>query len=483
MTTRENRKHDTGEPMTSLLRDTSVLLTRRGQLAGALTLLVCTAVIVLDVLGNLSSSITLALVIFTLSALLLAWLPPTVAATLFLLGAVTAELAPARVVFSGFHSAALWLVMGSMLISTALVRSGIDNRIAALFDALPSNNYAQTLITTMLIGLALLMIVPSAFSRVVLIIPIAAAFAERQGFSQGSRGFNGIVIIAVCSTYLTSFSVLTTSYPNLVIAGIVESLFAIHLSYVNWIAMNFPVFGLLRLALIFCVIYLLFPAILPEQRGSPDAHRVTKLPWTAEQKMVVLITALAIVLWATDFWHGISAGWVGMAAGLGCFARPVTGESSGKFVEAIDVGPILLIAGLMGIGAVIAHTGTAELLSPTLTASIPFSSEFGSFYALALINFLAQFVTTNAALPPVMLPASEAIAGTTGHSLNTVLAAHIAGYSNLPMPHLAGPTIYAMYSPGIMKVRFIAVIVLVALGVVLLLWPTYFGWLKLIGFL
>lgn len=469
--------------MTTLLREAGVFLNRRGQMAALLTLLVCAAVILVDPLGSLSASMTLALVIFTLSALLLAWLPPTLAATLFLLGAVSAQLAPPGVVFSGFHSSALWLVMGSMLISTALVRSGIDQRIAALFDALPSNNYAQTLFTTLLIGLALLLIVPSAFSRVVLIIPLAAAFAERQGLTQGSRGFNGIVIMAVCSTYLTSFSVLTTGYPNLVITGIVENLFAMHLSYANWFAMNFPVFGLLRLAIIFAVIYLLFPARLPEEPEKTAAVKASDLPWTPEQIKVSVITVLAIVLWATDFWHGISAGWVGMAAGLACFARPVTGESSGKFVDAVEVGPLLLIAGLMGIGAVIAHTGAADFLSLTLSGSIPFSSEFGTFYVLALINFLAQFVTTNAALPPVMLPASEAVAGITGHGLNTVLAAHIAGYSNLPVPHLAGPTIYAMYSPGIMKRRFIAVIVLVALGLVVLLWPVYFYWLKLIGFL
>jgi len=250
------------------LKSTFALVPLRRHLAAILTLMLCAAVIGFDVLGNVSASITLALIMFTLSALLLMWLPPTLAATLFLLIAVSAQLAPASVVFSGFHSSALWLVMGSMLISTALVRSGIDQRIAALFDAFPSNNFAQVLLTTLLIGLVLLLVVPSAFSRVVLIIPLAAAFAERQGLAPGSRGFNGIVIMAVCSTYLTSFSVLTTGYPNLVIAAIVENLFALELSYANWFVMNFLVFGLLRLAVIYAVIYWLFAIRLPNSKAN-----------------------------------------------------------------------------------------------------------------------------------------------------------------------------------------------------------------------
>lgn len=189
------------------------------------------------------------------------------------------------------------------------------------------------------------------------------------------------------------------------------------------------------------------------------------------------------MLWATDFWHGIAAGWIGLATGIACYARPVTGESSGKFVEALEVGPLLLIAGLMRIGAVIAHTGAVDFIVPMLSRVIPMSSEFGIFYALAWMNVLVQFITTNAALPSVMFPISEAIMATTDQSLNTVLAAYIAGYSNLPVPHLAGPTIYAMYSAGIMKQRFVMAVIWVALAMAILLWPIYFFWLKWIGFL
>lgn len=468
--------------MSSRLSPIGLFGSRRDLLGGLTTIGLCAMVIGFDLLGDRSASMTLALVIFTLSALLLAWIPPTLAATLFLLGAVIANLAPASVVFSGFHSSAVWLVMGSMLISAALVRSGIDQKIARLFDALPTATYAQTLFTTMLIGLALLVVVPSAFSRVVLIIPLAAAFAERQGLVHGSRGFNGVVVIAVCSTYLTSFSILTTGYPNLVITGIVENLFAVQISFGHWFAMNFLVFGLLRLGLIFLVVYILFPAQLPKNRDL-NLNQLPQQPFTAEQKKVSLIAALAIVLWATDFWHGIAAGWIGLAAGIACYARPVTGESSGKFVEALEVGPLLLIAGLMSIGAVIAHTGAVDFIVPMLSRVIPMSSEFGIFYALAWMNVVVQFVTTNAALPSVMLPISEAIMATTDQSLNTVLAAHIAGYSNLPVPHLAGPTIYAMYSAGIMKLRFVMAVIWVALAMAILLWPIYFFWLKWIGFL
>ncbi|MEX1058455.1 MAG: SLC13 family permease, partial [Natronospirillum sp.] len=240
--------------------------------APLLTLLTCLAVVSFDVLASYQASLTLALLIFTLSALVFSWLPSTLAATLFMLGAVVASLAPPEVIFSGFHSSALWLVFGSMLISHALVRTGIDKRIARTFDYLPHRTYGGALLSVMAVGMALLLIIPSAFSRVVLIIPIAAAFSQRLGFQRGDVGFNGIVTMAVCSTYLTSFSVLTTGYPDLIVAGITENLFGLDLNYGKWLIYNFPIFGVLRLGLVFLAIYWMFPARLDHGPGVKNTE-------------------------------------------------------------------------------------------------------------------------------------------------------------------------------------------------------------------
>lgn len=428
------------------------------------------------------ASLSFSLIILTLGGLLLAWVPASMATVLFMLVAVASALAPPEIVFAGFHSSALWLVVGGMLISHALTTSGIDRRLADLLDALPGGSYPRALFAAMLLGAALVVLMPSAIGRVVIVLPIAAAFAMRLGFARGDSGYNGIVAVAVCATVLPAFSILPANYPNLVIAGIAENLFDLHISYGEWLLMHFPVFGALKLAMVIVACYLLFPARLPAVGRTPAPQGV---PWGWEQLTVAVVLALAVLLWATDERHGIAAGWIGLAAGAACFLPRIGAVAPSEFAKAIDVGPVFMVAGLLAIGSVAADTGLAVELARSLTHAVPAGVEgaWPVYMALALINFVVQLVTTNAALPAVMLPQSAALAEAMDVELQLVVAAHITGYANLPLPHLAAPTLYALHRSGVPRKRFLGLILILALVTAAILWPLQYLWLSLIDFI
>jgi di/tricarboxylate transporter len=446
--------------------------------------LLAVAVAATNMLNDSAASITFCLILLTLSAFLFSWIPAPLAATLFMLIAAAVPLAPPELVFSGFHSSALWLVVGGMLLSHALARTGMDQRMAALLNAFPGGTYQRALVSVMSLGAALIVIMPSVLGRVVIILPLASAFAARLGFKRGDRGFNGILCAAVGATFLPAFGVLPANYPNLVLTGIAETLFDLKIMYAQWLLMNLPVFGVLKLLLVFVLACWLFPARLPAPSSEP-ALSMKPGSWTRDQLLLAMILGVAIVLWALDAWHGIAAGWIGLADGIACFLPWLGVAPASEFTKAIDVGPVLMVAGLVAIGTVTASTGLAEVLALRVAQIIPAAIEgpFPVYMALASANLGMQFITTNGGVSAVMLPQSMVLAQALGVDLHTTVAAHIAGYSNLPSPYLATPTMFALHRSGIAKGSLVALVAAVAAATVLLLWPLQYFWLRMIGFM
>ena len=76
-----------------------------------------------------------ALLVFTVGLWASGTLPEHITGFLFFLLAMLLAVAPPQIVFSGFASATLWLVLGGLILAEAIHRTELAQRIAgALFD-------------------------------------------------------------------------------------------------------------------------------------------------------------------------------------------------------------------------------------------------------------------------------------------------------------------------------------------------------------
>ena len=163
-----------------------------------------------------------ALVLLTVGLWAIGALPEYVIALIFFTLAMILAVAPAEVVFSGFASNTLWLVLGGLVIAAAVQRSGLAGRIAgALFERF-MHSYTQLVAAMVVLAIVLSFLIPATVSRTLLLVPIAAALAERVGFERGGTGYYGIVLAAIMATYQCGTTVLTANAPNLVLAGSAE---------------------------------------------------------------------------------------------------------------------------------------------------------------------------------------------------------------------------------------------------------------------
>ena len=407
-----------------------------------------------------------------------AW-PEHVTTLAFFLLVLVAGVAPPGVVFSGFQSDAWWLVFAGLIVGVAVTRSGLAGRIAAHMVAGTMRSYAGAVTSIVLVGVAFTFLIPSSMGRTVMLMPIALAFADRLGFERGSRGYIGIAMAAVLGAYLPSAAVLPANLPNVVLAASAEHLYGIKVSYGEYLLMHLPVIGIAKAVLMVAAITALFGQA-PRARSAPPPAAG---PWTLQEKQLVVVLALAVGLWMTDFIHGLPPAWVALAAAVICML-PILGlVPADAFSRDISWIAVIHAAGVIGLGAVVAHSGLGGVLGEWLAAAAPFrpGAPLWNFWLVSTIGTIVCMFTTTPGVPAVMTPLSGALADASGLSLYTVVMSQAIGFSNLLFPYEGAPLVFAIHYAGVSVAQATRVLLLLGAATLALLTPLTYWWWVLIS--
>jgi di/tricarboxylate transporter len=159
--------------------------------------LVALAVMLAQPLGmSREAALTAGLALFVIGLWATGVVPEYLPALLFFLVAVLARLAPPATVFSGFASTAFWLVFAGVVIGMAVNRTGLGQRLAQRMTGWFGSRYGAVIVGLVAVGTLLAFVMPAALGRVMLLMPIAMAIADRFGFAPGSNGRTGIALAA-----------------------------------------------------------------------------------------------------------------------------------------------------------------------------------------------------------------------------------------------------------------------------------------------
>lgn len=419
-----------------------------------------------------------ALVVLTIGLWAVGTLPEHIVGLLFFMLAMVLAVAPAEVVFSGFASATLWLVLGGLILAAAVNRTGLAQRLAgALFERL-TLSYGQLVVAAVIASIALSFLIPATVGRVLMLLPIVMALAKRAGFEHGSTGYNGLCLATIVATYQCGTTVLPANAPNLVLAGSAEALYGVQITYAEYLWVQFPVLGLAKGAAIVAFVLWLFPATA---RFAPSAHAVT--PLTPEQRRIALFLTAAIALWATDFAHGIKAGWIALAAGIACLL-PRVGVMPVTAFHEVSLGPYFYVGATLGLGLVVQKTGLSDGLGSLLHGVIPLESgaDFSNFVVLSLLATFAGLFTTNPAQPAVLAPLAEYFAQATGWPLKSVLMVIGIGFTTFLLPYQVPPAMVGLQVGALRVMAMIKLTLPLAAFNLVVLLPLQYWWWRLIGY-
>ena len=417
-------------------------------------------------------------VVFALGLWATAVLPEFFTAIIFFLLAVTIGESAPQVVFAGFHSSAGWMVFGGLIIGFAVQTTGLGATIAQRLQRYFGKTYLSILAGIIIVSALMAFLVPSNVARMMILIPIFGAFADRLGFVQGSNGRAAIVLAASAGTFYPGFGILPAAVPNLVLLGAAESIHDIHLTYGRYFLLNFPVIGAVSIITLPFVIRALFPD-QPTLGKSNEAHETRDI----KRRTLSIVLLIALGLWITDFIHGVSPAWIALGAAIYCLLPWVGVLPATTLVERVNLGPWLFIVGVIGMGSVVASSGLGDLIGDRLFAilRLEIGEHARNFAAVSAMGMALGMVATFVGQPAIMTALASNIADATGWPLMTAVLAQIPSWSMALFPYELPALVLAMNLGGIRMAQLVRLMVAMSLLFWIVVLPLQFLWWRFLG--
>ena len=406
-------------------------------------------------------------------------LPEHIVALIFFLLAMVLVVAPANVVFSGFASGTLWLVLGGLIIAEAVNQTGLGARFARFVIGRRVLSYRGLIAIVVLVSSLMCVVMPATVSRILLLLPIMAAVAHRVGLKPGSVGYDGVALAVIMTNYQVGTAFLPANAPNLVLAGAAETLYGITFIYGEWLLVQLPVMGILKALVIIGLVWMLFP----DETGTSEVQDPAG-PMSAEEKRLTAILFAAVVLWATDFIHGVHPGWIGLAAGLATLLPYIGVMPVASFTERVKLVPFFYIASILGLGAMMVETGLSRALGEALQGGLRLEQghDAMNFATLALLSTVAGGVVTNVAQPALLAPLASHFAEAAGWPLKAALMTIVLGFTTAIFPFQVPPMLVGVQVAGLRLRRVLRMTVPLAAVSLLVLLPINYFWWRAIGY-
>ncbi len=441
-------------------------------------------IFLLPVPDGISPTVMRAAAVATLTIGLLATvaLPEFLTVLIFFFLCVVLTVADPDVVFSGFSSGAVWLVFGGLILGAAIDVTGLAARAAGYLERGFASSYPRVITGTVLLMALLAFVMPSSIGRVVIMMPIVLALAARLGFGADGNGRTGLALAVAMGALTPTFAILPASVPNVAMAGAAEAIHGVQLAYGEYLLLHFPVIGVVGIVALPIFIVALFPArIAARVAGGADAPT----PLTPEERRLLVILIAALALWATDSLHGVNPAWISLGAAILAILPGVGVMAPGVVLQRVSLGPILMLAGVIGLGAVVVQSGLGRALGGWLIDVLAISPGygFGNFASVIGLGVSMGLVTTLPGLPAIMTAFADALAQATGWPLLTVLMAQVPSWALTMFPYQAPPLVAAKAISGLPVGRFLRLMLPFALFGWVVMVPLQYLWWRFLGYL
>ena len=408
-------------------------------------------------------------------------MPEYLTSALFFILALVFQIAPVGVVLFSLRSSAFWLIAGGVVLGIAAIKTGLGRSIAQLFVRHLSQSFPRLIGGIVLGAVVLAFLVPAAIARMIILMPIVLALADRLAFTPGTKGRTAMALAVTAASFYIPMTILPSNLPNVLLAGLAENLYGEKITYGFYLLMHFPTAGALKALVLVGVICWLFSDKIVISKVDQE----TPPPLGPEGRRLAAIIVLTVIVWATDFIHGVAPGWIAVVAAGMCLLPGIgvvkivdfKGKSSG-FIALFNVATVI------SLGAVIAATGAGELIADGLFTATDFRPNepvyaFGIFTA---INILMTFIAALPGTIAVLAPFADNVAEASGLPLITVLMIITNGYSTVFLPYQAPPIVAGLRLGGVSLADGAKLTLTLSVITVFALLPLTFLWWRVLGY-
>lgn len=362
----------------------------------------------------------------------------------------------------------IFLYLGGFLLAMAIEKWQLHRRIALYIIDLLGVSISQIILGFM-IATAFLSMWISNTATTVMMLPIALAIVQQLHDHPDTpqdehRLFGKALMLAIAySASIGGMATLFGTPPNLVLAGVVQEIYGVEITFTQWFAFGLPIAIVL---LVVCWIYLTrFAFNFGQQRFPGGQEEIDRLrtalgPWGREERAVCVIfvvTALCLISrqWLQLLLPTLDDTIIVLIAGFVLFMTPAS-SSAGTLLswrEAVQLpwGVLILFGGGMALAAGFQDSGLAVWIGgqSALLQSLPTLLMIGLL--IAAVNMLTE-ITSNLATTAMLLPILAPIALTIDvHPYLLLVSATVAASCAFMLP-VATPPNAIVFGSGYLKI-------------------------------
>jgi di/tricarboxylate transporter len=404
-----------------------------------------------------------------------------IAGLLFFALAFATQIAPPLALLSGFWSNAAGLVFGGFVIGAAAERSGLGRYVARGLLQRFMSSYPRFIFGILIGTGALSFLVPSTMGRLAITLPIITAATQEAGYAPGSRGYVGAIATAVAGNFLTSFAVLPGNLTNVIALGALEAIHGPQTRYAEYLLLCGPVLGLAKALLFWLCVIVLLPA--PAPAAPPASPR--PLPLSGAARRLAVLLACTILLWSTDFIHGVKPGAVAVLAAILCLLPPISLANLKESFDLNKVTALLSLGAVLGVATVLIHSGAGVVTSGLIGRLVPLDGHSASigFAAVSVLSSLISIPATVVGSVAIMTPVLDSVAASTGLPVKLGLIAEMTGLQMVFFPYQTVPIMVGLTMGRVPAASVLRLMIPLALLSLVVILPAQILWLKLIGYL
>lgn len=355
---------------------------------------------------------------------------------LYLVLLVIFGVADSSVVFKSWVGPTMWLVVGAYLIATAVKTSGLGERIAYNYMYRFVTDYKSIILGIFVLTFVLSLLIPHPWPRAFLIMSVMAIVIKSSAIPKADAIKIGFAVFAasvpISLIFLTGDAVIN---PLAVQAS------GLPISFIEW----FKIMGAPSVICSILTLILFLVLFRPEQEVNINKESIKEKidglgKLTTTEKKVTFWLIVAVLLWLTDFLHGVNIGWVTLLVGILMAMPKIGGCLKPTDWSAVPMQVLIFLTAAIAIGVVGGATGMNEWIAQTLLPSTAPSNIF----------FLAAFITLIAIIIHMLLGSVIAVMGvaipaillfTSSMGLNPIVPTMlvymaIASHYLLPFQHL-----------------------------------------------
>mgnify|MGYP002152257039 CR=1 FL=1 len=367
----------------------------------------------------------------------------------------------------------VFLYLGGFILAVAIERWNLHKRIA-LYIIKTIGSKASFLILGFMIATAFLSMWISNTATTVMMLPIAIAINNQINEQNDTKDkqvnyFSKALMLSIAySASIGGIATLIGTPPNLVLAGVLESLYGTKIGFFEWMTFALPISVLL---LFVCWKYLtIFAFQLKGLKFSGGKEQINQMikklgKLSYEERMVGLVFLLAAFGWIfrgllQKMIPALDDTIIANAAAILLFLIP-SKQGKGKklltWEEAVKIpwGIIILFGGGMALAKGFTDTGLANWIASKITVFEGVSIIVFVLIVAAMVNFLTE-VTSNLATTAMLLPILSPVALSFDmHPFLIMIAVTLSASCAFMLP-VATPPNAIVFGSGYLKVSDMA---------------------------